>query len=253
MANKKDNDCVPDKNDTVEDCVRMGQSKPRHSRDTLKLFLLEGATYSEEHELPQLQAMQLKNPPVALIPFSIAMNDRCKDFDSFVHFYEDDFLFLRIWNNPKKYLPKLRKFAGVIMPDFSECIDFPRSLKIWSCYRNQALGSWFQRNGLTCIPNARHEPSCDFLLEALPQHSTIAICGRALIKEKLERKRFIRDMKTTIDVLKPTSIIYYGSDQHHVMDYPRSLGVSVWVYPGCNRGELDGGRRELKEDSNGIW
>ena len=26
------------------------------------------------------------------------------------------------------------------------------------------------------------------------------------------------------------------------MDYPRSLGIPVWVYPGCNRGALDGGK-----------
>ena len=117
---------------------------------------------------------------------------------------------------------------------------------MWSCYRNQTLGSWFQHENLVCVPNARHEPGCDFLLEAQPRHSVIAICGRALTKNKLERERFIRDVKTTVDVLEPTAIIYYGSDHYHVMDYPRSLDVPVWIYPGCNRGDLDGGRCELE-------
>ena len=221
-------------------------SKPRHARDTLKLFLLDEAKYSKEHELPMLHAVQLEEHPVGLVPFSIAMQHHCKDFDCFVHFYEDDYLFLRIWNNPKRYLPKLKKFAGIIMPDFSVCIDFPKSLKMWSCYRNQALGAWFQRQGLICIPSARHEPRCDFLLEALPKQSTIAICGRALTKNTLERRRFVRDIKTTIDVLKPSSIIYYGSNFYHVMDYPRSLKIPVWMYRGCGRGSLDGGR-------HGYW
>ena len=223
-----------------------GKKKLRHARDTLKLFLLEDAEYSKRNELPLLRAVQLKEPPVALIPFSIAMKDGCRDFDCFVHFYEDDFRFLRVWNDPRRYLPKLRKFAGVIMPDFSECIDFPRSLKMWSCYRNQALASWFQREGLLTLPNARHEPGCDFLLEALPHNSVIAICGRALTKDKVERRRFVRDVRTTVDVLEPTAIVYYGSDFYHVMDYPRLLGISVWVYPGCGRGDLEGGRCELE-------
>ena len=228
------------------------KKKLRHNRDTLKLFLLEDAKYSEENELPLVSAVQLDGPPAALIPFSVAMKDGCRDFDCFVHFYEDDFRFLRVWNDPRRYLPKLRKFAGVVMPDFSECVDFPRSLKMWSCYRNQALASRFQREGLLTLPNARHEPGCDFLLEALPRRSAIAICGRALTKNRVERRRFVRDVKTTVDVLEPTAIVYYGSDLYHVMDYPRSLGIPVWVYPGCDRGDLDGGRRELEGGDHGI-
>ena len=227
------------------------RKKLRHGRDTLKLFLLENAEYSKDNELPLVRAIQLNEPPVGLIPFSVAMKNGCRDFDCFVHFFEDDFHFLRVWNEPRRYLPKLRKFSGVIMPDFSVCIDFPRSLKMWSCYRNQALASWFQRKGLPVLPNARHEPKCDFLLEALPHHSVIAICGRALTKNNAERRRFVRDVKTTVDVLEPTAIIYYGSDFYHVMDYPRSLGIPVWVYPGCNRGDLDGARSELEGGCHG--
>ncbi|MDO4502003.1 MAG: DUF4417 domain-containing protein [Coriobacteriia bacterium] len=226
--------------------------RPRHRRDTLRLFLLENAEYSKDNELPQLEAVCLEAPPVGLIPFSVAMRADCKDFDCFVHFYEDDFRFLRIWNDPRQYLSRLSRFAGVVMPDFSTCIDFPKPIKLWSCFRNHALASWFQRQGLLVLPNARHEPGCDYLLEALPQESVIAICGRAVTKNKLERLRFVRDVKTTVDELKPTAIVYYGSDFYHVMDYPRSLGIPVWVYPGCRRGELDGGRSELRGDSVGL-
>lgn len=42
--------------------------------------------------------------------------------------------------------------------------------------------------------------------------------------------------------LRPTAIVYYGSDLYGVMDYPRSLSIPVWVYPGCGRGALDGGK-----------
>lgn len=216
----------------------------RHQRDVFRLFLLEGAHYSADNELPMVEAVfEEEGHPKALIPFSVAMDAKCKEYDCFVHFYEDDYRFERIWHDPCRYLPKLKKFEGLIMPDFSTCIDFPQPLKLWNAYRNQALAFWFQQNGLTVLPNARHEPGCDFLLEALPTNSVIAICGRACVKNLTDRRCFIRDVKTTVDVLKPKAIVYYGSDIYHVMDYPRSLGIPVWVYPGCGRGDLDGGRR----------
>lgn len=216
----------------------------KHHRDVFRLFLLEDAEYSKEHELPLVKAATIERcHPTALIPFSVAMGSRCRDFDCTVHFFEDDFRYERFWNNPNKYLNKLQKFHSVIMPEFSTCLDFPEPLKMWNAYRNHALAAWLQKNGVLVIPNARHEPECDFLLEALPTNSVIAICGRACVKDPTERRCFIRDVKTTVDTLKPTAIIYYGSDLYHVMDYPRSLGIPVWVYPGCGRGELDGGRR----------
>lgn len=221
-----------------------GKRKPTHQRDVFRIFLLEGADYSEPWEMPRLHAVTPDEAhPVGLVPFSRAMVESCRDYDCFVHFFEDDFRFERLWHDPKRYLPRLRKFAGVVMPDFSTCIDFPKPLKMWGAYRNQSLGAWFQRQGFVTIPNARHQPGCDWLIEGLPRHSVIAICGRALTKDVSERRRFVRDVRTTVDALEPLAVVYYGSDLYRVMDYPRSLGIPVWVYPGCDRGTADGGRR----------
>lgn len=213
----------------------------KHKRDVFHAWMLSEVDFSDTWELPIVHACGAH--PVGLVPFSVALDEKCRDFDCFVHFYEDDFRFERVWNDPRRYLPHLRKFAGVVMPDFSTCIDFPKPLKMWNCYRNQLLAAWWQAQGLTVIPSARHEPGCDWLLEALPQRSVVAICGRALVKDVDERRRFVRDLRTTVDALEPAAIIYYGSDAYGVLDYPRGLGVPVWVYPGCERGDLDGGRR----------
>lgn len=211
-----------------------------HKRDVFHAWMLGGLDFSRPWDMPMLTPVEAH--PTALVPFSVAMHERWCDFDCFVHFYEDDFRFERVWNDPHKYLPKLSKFEGVIMPDFSTCIDFPRPLKMWNCYRNQTLGAWWQEQGLTVIPNARHQPECDWLVEGLPRESVIAICGRAPVKDVAERRRFVRDVRTTVDELRPTAIVYYGSDLYGVMDYPRSLSIPVWVYPGCGRGALDGGK-----------
>lgn len=219
--------------------------KLTHKRDVFHAWILEELDFSRPWDMPKLNAVDVH--PTALVPFSVAMSRRWDDYGCFVHFFEDDFRFERVWNCPNKYLPKLTRFEGVIMPDFSTCIDFPRPLKMWNSYRNQLLGAWFQKRGLVTLPNARSQPGCDWLIEGLPQHSVIAICGRALTKDPLERRRFVRDVKTTVDRLNPIAIVYYGSDLFGAMDYPRSLGIPVWVYPGCNRGTLDGGKRGQRE------
>lgn len=211
-----------------------------HKRDVFHAWMLEGVEYSRPWDMPKLASVEAH--PKALVPFSAALSAGWEDYDCFVHFYEDDFRFERLWNEPRKYLPKLSKFDGLIMPDFSTCIDFPKPLKLWNGYRNQLLGAWFQREGLTVLPNARCQPGCDWLIEGLPKHSVIAICGRALTKDVAERRRFQRDVITTVNSLEPTAIVYYGSDMYKVMDYPRSRGIPVWVYPGCGRGALDGGK-----------
>ena len=220
-----------------------GSKKKRltHARDVFHAWMLEGLDFSRPWDMPKLVAVDTH--PTALVPFSVAMAESWHDFECFVHFFEDDFRFERMWNDPRKYLSKLSKFVGVVMPDFSTCIDFPKPLKMWNAYRNQLLGAWFQKQGPITLPNARHQPGCDWLIEALPLHSVICICGRALTKDVTERRRFVRDVKTTVDFLEPTAIVYYGSDLYDVMSYPRSLGIPVWVYPGCDRGDLDGGKR----------
>ena len=124
----------------ARDASNGGDSKLAHKRDVFHAWMLERLGFSRPWDMPVLAPVEAH--PTALVPFSVAMHERWRDFDCFVHFYEDDFRFERVWNDPHKYLPKLSKFEGVIMPDFSTCIDFPRPLKMWNCYRNQTLGAW---------------------------------------------------------------------------------------------------------------
>lgn len=91
--------------------------------------------------------------PVELVAFSDAMSPRYRKRGGFVHFFEDDSDIERFWNNPKRYLPRLSQFDGVISPDYSVCYDFPNALKVNNTYRNLASGAWLQSQGLQVIPN----------------------------------------------------------------------------------------------------
>ena len=84
-------------------------------RDVFRAFLVKNAHYDGNLEIPVLQPET--KLPNGLISFSKAMHST--DYDQWVHFYEDDVSFERVWNRPRIYLPKLKKFRGVISPDFS--------------------------------------------------------------------------------------------------------------------------------------
>lgn len=83
--------------------------------DVFNAFLVKNASYDSALEIPRLEIEKRK--PTKLIPFSKAA--RSTEFDAWIHFYEDDVAFERLWNRPNKYLNMLKRFAGVIAPDFT--------------------------------------------------------------------------------------------------------------------------------------
>ena len=84
-------------------------------KDVFNAFLVSFACYAGFFEFPILQPTYCI--PNRLIAFSKAIS--CKNYDQWIHFYEDDYLFERIWRNPTRYLDILKRYNGVILPDFS--------------------------------------------------------------------------------------------------------------------------------------
>ena len=63
------------------------------------------------------------------IPFNYAKS--CKNPQGKgIHFYVDDYQFVRLWNEPNKYIPLLQRFDAVCTPDFSQYTDIPESTGI---------------------------------------------------------------------------------------------------------------------------
>ena len=130
---------------SVRNCTRSG------CKDVFRAFLVKNATYLGKQEIPCLQKETAI--PRRLILFSTAISS--KEYDGWVCFYEDDASFERLWNNPQRYLPILKRFAGVISPDFSLYRDMPLVMQEWNVYRSRALAHWLQENGVRVIPNIR--------------------------------------------------------------------------------------------------
>lgn len=125
--------------------------KKQLPKDVFKAFLVNESEFSDNLEFPIIKKTNLK--ALKAIPFDKAL--KTNNFEQWVHFYIHDYMFERIWNNPKQYLNRLKKFDGVITPDFSLYRDMPLVMQMWNTYRGRSIGFWLQANGIPVIPNVR--------------------------------------------------------------------------------------------------
>lgn len=123
----------------------------REQYDVFRSELVRSAQFSPLFEFPQLKAVYCK--PARAVPFEKACT--VSNHDQWVHFYTHDRNFERIWSNPKRYLPILQRFTGVITPYFSLYREMPLAMQIWNTYRNRSIAYWLQREDVPIIPNVR--------------------------------------------------------------------------------------------------
>ena len=201
--------------------------------DVFNEFMLEGLDLAGYYRIPIIKPTS--KLPEKLIPFSEAISSREKPGPGvWVHFYEDDVKFERFWRNPKKYADVLRGFEGFISPDYSLYADFTPPQKIWNTHRNYASGAWLQQaRGFQVLPNVRTSgwDPAPYALAGAPHNSPIAIGSHGCLKNRESRASFIADLRMTVDALKPSAIIVYGTDSYGAFDYPRSLGIPIKVFP----------------------
>ncbi len=194
-------------------------------KDVFHAFLVKNAEYDGELEIPKIRTSC--DIPNRVILFSKAI--RSKDYDQWVCFYEDDVSFERIWNNPIRYLPILKKFKGVISPDFSLYRDMPLVMQQWNVYRSHAIASWLNENGIPVIPNIRwgDERSFDFCCLGIEHNSTIAIGSHGCIKLLSEREWFARGLDYVVKKVRPKIIAVYGTDPDYIFDKYKRNGIRI--------------------------
>lgn len=200
-------------------CMRPG------CRDVFKAFLVKNAKYEGVIEIPILDKTNSK--PRKVILFSKAL--KSKDYDCWVLFYEDDGNFERIWNNPKKYLPILKRFKGVICPDFSLYRDMPLVMQLWNIYRSHAIGRWLQDNGVDVIANVRFgdERTYEACCYGVPKNGIIAVGSHGCLRYKEEKEYFIKGLDYVVKRLNPKTIIVYGAAPEGVFGKYKAIGIEI--------------------------
>lgn len=205
----------------------MKNEKLNKCYDVFHAFLVENADYDGKIELPVISTSN--QIPNRLIPFSQAMEKSATDFDCWIMFYEHDVKFERFWNKPKQYIAKIKKYRGVISPDFSLYRNMPLVMQAWNTYRNRALACWLQNNGVEVIPNIRFgdKRTYDFCFDGIEKNKTVAVGTYGCIKRKEDKEFFCLGLAELVKRLSPKTIIVYGAAPDSIFYKYKSLGIEI--------------------------
>lgn len=148
--------------------------------------------------------------PNGLVTFEVAKADRHKS--DFCHFFIDDYRFERLWNQPERYIDTLRRYGGVLSPDFSMYTDMPLPMQAWNSYRSKALAMYWQSEGITVIPTLcwSDERSYDFAFRGIPQRSTVAVSTVGVARNREATRLFKQGLREAITQLYPQRVLWYG-------------------------------------------
>lgn len=156
--------------------------------------------------------------PSRLIPFDKCI--RSIVYDSWVHFYIEDYQFERIWTNPNRYVNLLSRFDGMLSPDFSVYYDMPVHMKRWNIYRNKFLSAYMNAKGVKVIPSIQIvEPDLwDDVIDGIEKGSVVSVNCVGIKRRYFAKKMFKQQMKYVYDVLNPDRVVLYG-DESMLCDY----------------------------------
>lgn len=129
----------------------------------------------------------------------------------------------------RRYLPLLKRFKGVISPDFSLYRKMPLCMQIWSTYQGRALAHWWQSNGIEVIPNVRFgdERTYSFCFDGIEPYSTVAVGTVGCIKRNEDRESFKRGLAEMVLSLQPKTIVVYGSAPDDIFGKYRNYGINI--------------------------
>ena len=155
---------------------------------------------------------------------------------SFVCFFIDDYKFDNsrgIWLQWKLAKRVLEHFEGIITPDFSTYQDFPLPLKLFATYKMRAFGYWWGSLGHKVINNIRGDMSSfDFCFDGIPRKGIICIGTVASgLRKKINQGPFEVWFEKMIEVLKPHTIIVYGSCNYRCFETAKKTGIKVISFP----------------------
>lgn len=168
-----------------------------------------------KYDIPVLQPISEKEIGMIdeWIGFNYVLSDKQPEGKA-VHFFLDDYQFQRLWNNPEKYMEKLKRYEAVLTPDFSPYGDMPMATQIFNHYRKHWLGCLMQEFGIKVIPTiraSRDERSFEWYLDGEPCGGVVCISSMWTADEEA-KEYFIKEFDTMVKTLKPTKVYVYGNE-----------------------------------------
>ena len=194
-----------------------------------------------QFNIPEIKPVYELDYPDRWVEFAVTQRNKHLRDKTGVHFYERDYMFNRVWNEPNKYIHLLSQYRVVASPDFSMYGDYPQAMQIWNLYRNCWCARFWQENGITVIPTVLwgDESTWDWCFSGMPKHSIITVSnvGNAKGKEKLDY--FNKGYIEMLNRLEPKEIIMMVSNLN--WNYEGNVHYIKW----CRLKGEQYGRREL--------
>ena len=162
------------------------------------------------HQIPVIQPVKtIEN--LHWIPFNCSMTDTMRKHRG-VHFFIDDYLFDRCWNDPARYAKLLSEFRVVLSPDFSLFTDYPVAVQLYNHWRKHQLAAYWQSFGITVIPSIcwSDEESFNWCFDGEPVGGVVAVSSVGTQKSQETRRLFLLGYNEMFDRLKPAKIIFFG-------------------------------------------
>lgn len=209
--------------------------------DVFQAYLVDGAEFRGEFDIPLVGNTDAI--PDLMVPFSIALSKKYAPKHPeryFVHFFDSDYKFIAFARNPKRYLKRLKRYAGIVAPDLSVYYDMPRALKPSQVYFARAMTFFCQQNGLTVIPLVRFDKdewSDRFLFDGIESPECVFVSPYGCQNEESSRDVFYKGLKKMIDKLHPKTLLFFGIMPDDMKAYCRMKEVNVIEYNVENRGD----------------
>jgi hypothetical protein len=167
----------------------------------------ESTVFCGKYEFPLLQRTDY-------VPAHLVSYEKHKNAISnkWLHFYIFDEKIECIWNNYTLSLIILKRFEGVITPDFSLYRDLPLAIQIYNVYRSRALGHWWQNNNIRVIPNIRwgDKRTYEFAFDGIQPGGTVAVGSLGGLKNSINRHYFLLGFDEMLKRIMPDTVVIYG-------------------------------------------
>lgn len=166
------------------------------------------------YDFPTMEPVNIDVADTEVIGFNYAIGCKHPE-DKICHFYLDDYQFERVWNDPNRYVPILKRFKAVLAPDFSMYTDFPKAVQIFNNYRKQWCAAYWQERGVTVIPTIgwSTEDSFEWCFDGVPKHSLVYISTVGGFRNHEDNKgAWLAGYEKCLEVLDPSEILLFGKD-----------------------------------------
>jgi len=228
----------------------MKNQKPSMIRkiNNFNLDYFAGATLIGAKELPLLR--KTESVPTSVISFSEINRVESKK-DYYVDFFIDDYRFESIWrliylpntknNNLIESFPnfhwlfnfdrmcqfdklyregmrlfkKLKRFAGIISPDFSMYPELPKIMREYNCFRSRAMAYYLEQNNFNVIPSVAWatEEDFEYCFDGIAKYSTVAISSNGCKNNEYSKNVFLCGVEELQRKIEPSTLIVCGSMQ----------------------------------------